>query len=503
MNRYDAIVIGAGPNGLVAANYLAAAGRRVLVLERRPVPGGQAVTESLAEGWQVDTLHAGGSLRPDIVKELGLALPAPEPQAFTVHAAAGSIAFSPALDDAATIASIARLSAADAERWPRFVAFMRKAAEMLDAAYGVAMPRHPPKIDLRAEGMPLARVGLKLRRMGREDMFRFIRALPMTALELLEEWFESEALRTAIAAVAVHGHTLGPMSAGTGFTLMHNWLNRGGLAPARHADGTGALVRALCEKLLATGGEIRTGCSVAQVLVERSRASGVLLGNGERIEAGVVFSGADPRHTLLDLATARELPPEFVWHVGNIRTRGSVSKLHLRTDGSHGIPPGAHVIAATLKDIERSYDGCKYGQLTATPWLELTTRGNSVSVHVQYTPWHLREGWESQRDALLARVLETLAPVFPALGASIRDRRLLTPVDLEREYGLPQGDANHGQLAMDQFFFMRPLPGWADHRTPIAGLVLCGNGVHGGGGISGVSGRNAARQFLAGRLGHD
>ena len=159
------------------------------------------------------------------------------------------------------------------------------------------------------------------------------------------------------------------------------------------------------------------------------------------------------------------------------------------------------MIAATLKDIERSYDGCKYGQLTATPWLEVTTRGDTVSVHVQYTPWRLREGWESQREALLSRVMETLAPVFPALAGSVRDRRLLTPVALEREYGLPEGDPNHGQLAMDQFFFMRPLPGWADHRTPIAGLVLCGNGVHGGGGISGVSGRNAARQYLVGSLG--
>jgi len=501
MNSYDAIVIGAGHNGLVTANYLAREGRRVLVLERRAVPGGQAVSESFADGWQVDTLHAGGMLRPDIVNDLGLALPAPQPQPFTVHASGATLRFGADPLDGATLEAIRRLSPADAARWPEFVAFMNKAAAMLDAAYAVVMPRQLPNVDLRAEGLPLAKVALKLRRLGRRDMFRFIRALPMTALELLEEWFESEPLRAALASVAIHGHTLGPMSAGTGYTLMHNWLNRGGLAAPQHAGGTGAIARALADKLLSSGGEIRTGSAVTRILVEDSRARGVLLAGGEQINASVVFSAADPRHTLLELAGARELPPEFVWHARTIKLRGAIAKLHLQTDGSHGIAPGAHVVAPTLKTLERAYDAAKYGEIATVPYLEVTSRGNAVSVHFQFAPYRLRAGdWSSEGERVKQIALDTLAPLFPALGASIRASRVLTPLDLERDYGLTEGDPNHGQLAMDQFFFMRPLPGWSDHRTPIAALHLCGSGVHGGGGISGAAGRNAARQFLSGRL---
>jgi phytoene dehydrogenase-like protein len=501
MNSYDAIVIGAGHNGLVTANYLARAGKRVLVLERRAIPGGQAATESFGEGWNVDSLHAGGMLRPDIVRELGLSIPAPAPQTFTAHTETGALSIGPALTDAASIAAIAAFSAADAARWPEFVAFMNRCAEMLEAAYAAPMPRELPHVDLRREGLPLAKLALRLRRLGKRDMFRFIRALPMTSLELFEEWFESPALRAALASVAIHGHTLGPMSAGTGFTLMHNWLNRGGLAAPQYAAGTGTIVRALTESLLAARGEIRTGSAVQRVLIERSRAVGVELAGGEQIRAPVVFSAADPRHTLLALAGERELPPDFCWHARNIKMRGAVAKIHLRTDGSHGIGPGTHAIAPALKRLERAYDASKYHEISESPYLEVTTRGETVAVHFQYAPYRLKDGdWASAGKRLEDIALATLAPVFPALAASVRASRVLTPLDLEREYGLTEGDMNHGQLAMDQFFFMRPLPNWSDHRTPIGALVLCGSGVHAGGGISGAAGRNAAKQYLAGRF---
>ncbi|MFN8949113.1 MAG: phytoene desaturase family protein, partial [Alphaproteobacteria bacterium] len=224
---HDIIVIGAGLNGLVAANYLAKAGKRVLVLERRAMAGGQAVTEPQGSGFGVDALHAGGQLRPDIIKDLGLAMP-PAPSEPLVSLLPGGQHLRLTADaDERTIGSIARLSKQDAARWPDFVAFMQEAAGFLDAAYRTPMPRLP-NVSL-SEGLPLAKLALNLRRLGPRDMFRVIRALPMSALELTEEWFESDAVRAAVSAVAVHGATLGPMSAGSGYTLMHNWLNRGGL----------------------------------------------------------------------------------------------------------------------------------------------------------------------------------------------------------------------------------------------------------------------------------
>jgi phytoene dehydrogenase-like protein len=503
MTQYDAIIIGAGHNGLVTATYLAKAGRKVLVLERRSLPGGQLVTETLEGGWQVDTLHAGAELRPDIVRELGLQLPAITRAPHTVLFGDGArLEFGADLTASTTLEAIRRHSAKDAGRWPEFVAFMHKAGAFLDAAYATTMPRHLPRVDMRHEGLPLAKLALKLRRLGKRDMFNFIRALPMNALELAEEWFESAALRATIAALGIHGHTLGPLSAGTGYTLMHNWLNRGGLALPLVTGGVGGISRSLADGVLAAGGAIRTGAAVTRVRIERSRATGVVLANGEEISAAAVFSAADPRHTLLELASARELPPEFVWHARTIKMRGAVAKLHLQTNGTHGVPAGTHAHAPTLKYLERAYDPCKYGQISEHPYLELSVAGSTVSVHYQFAPFALRDAaWdEDTRALLLQRTLATLEPSFPRLRAAVLQSRVITPLDMARDYGLTEGDLNHGQLTMDQFFFLRPLPGHADHRTPIEGLYLCGNGVHGGGGISGASGRNAAKQFLAGRL---
>jgi len=496
----DVIVIGAGLNGLVAANYLAKAGKSVLVLERRAIVGGQAATETLSDGFMVDVLHAGGQLRPDIVTDLDLArhgLPAATSDALISLLPDGRQLRLAAEQDAQTQASISAISRKDAERWPDFVAFMNEAAGFLDAAYRTPMPRLP-HVSL-SEGLPLARLGLKLRSLGPRDMFRIIRMLPMSALELTEEWFESDVMRAAIGAVAIHGSTLGPMSAGSGYTLIHNWLNRGGPGHKRVVGGVGRIADALVAALKARGGEVRTSADVKTILQDDHRVRGVQLAGGEEVMAPIVVSGADPRHTLLDLVGAPELPPEFVWRTQSIKMRASVAKVHLLTDGNHGLPQGTCVVAPSVLYVERAYDAAKYGQVSTAPYLELTANGSVVSIHFQFAPYKLRESEWGQERALLERIaVETAAEALPQLKASIRELKSLTPLDLEMTYGLTEGDLNHGQLLLDQMFFMRPMPGWSTHRTPIDGLYLCGNGVHGGGGISGASGRNAAAAVLKG-----
>ncbi|HEX3125583.1 MAG TPA: NAD(P)/FAD-dependent oxidoreductase [Rhodanobacteraceae bacterium] len=494
--NYDAIVIGAGHNGLVAANYLAKAGKKVLVLERRSIAGGQLVSESFGDGFAADSLHASGRLRPDIVRDLGLSGATFEDSA--------ALPYSSLLGDGAKLElytsssaaqnteSIHKFSARDAARWPEFIAFMDRAAAFLDAAYRTPMPRLP-HFKAIEEGLPLAKLLWKLRRLGGKDMFRVVRAMSMSVEEFTDNWFESETLRGAISALAIHGVTLGAMSAGTGYTLMHNWLNRGGLAHRPVAGGVGRITEALSAGLKARGGELRTSAGVQQIIVDRQRVTGVRLENGEEIFAAIVLSAADPRHTLLKLVGAAELPPEFAWQAQSIKLRGSVAKVHVETDGSHRLPAGTLVVAQTVKYLERAYDAAKYGEISTAPYLEVTSNGAVVSIHFQFAPYALRHAsWDDAGAVVQQRAVDTLAQYAPAFKSSIRRVHTITPRDLESTYGLSEGDLNHGQLILDQMFFMRPLPGWSNHKTPIEGLYLCGNGVHGGGGISGASGRNAA-----------
>lgn len=500
--RPDAIVVGAGHNGLVAAAYLARAGRRVLVLERREWPGGQLAPNTFAPGFLVPALHASARLRPDIVRDLDLArhgLVVEEPAVapyLSILPGGEFLRLTTSGRDPETLSSIRRLSARDAERWPEFVAFMDAAAGFLDAVYRTPMPRMS-RSALRSEGRPLASLLLKLRRLGRRDMFGVMRSFTMTAREFTEGWFESEPLRAALGALAVHGVTLGPFSAGTGFTLIHNWLNRDGLAHRGRPGEATRIVEALVACLRAHGGELRTSTAVTQIVADCQQVKGVRLATGEDIPATTVLSAADPRHTLLGLVGAPELPPDFVWQAQSIRMRGSVVKVHLLTDGQHGIPDGTLVVAPTLRYLERAYDAAKYGEISAQPCLEVTTAGEVVSIHFQYAPHRLRQGdWSTARPAVEQLAIDTLAGHFPALRGSVREVRSITPQDLETDWGLTEGDLNHGQPILDQLLFMRPMPGWSDHRTPVDGLYLCGSGVHGGGGISGAAGRNAARVVL-------
>lgn len=487
-NQYDVIIIGAGHNGLVAAAYLAKQGKKVLVLERRAIVGGSVVTESFGDGFTVDSVFTGGSLRPDIVKDLKLSLPeVKEKPAFISLQPDGSHL---TLD----AESIKKFSEKDAARFPEFVRFMDKAAQIMEVTYATIMPRLPMNFGIR-EGYGLLEWGLELKLAGRKDMLNFIRALPMTAQELVEEYFESDIVKAAICAVAIHSSTLGPMGAGTGYTLIHNWMNRGGLAH-KNVGKAGEITTALANAVKAFGGEIRTEAEVTSIRVEAQVAKGVVLANGEEISANQIFSAADPKHTLLKLVGAQDLPPEFVWHTQSIKMRGSVAKIHLQTNGNHGIPEGTLVVAPSIKYLEKAYDATKYGEISEKPYLEITTSGNVVSIHFQFAPYALKNGdWKVESGNIYKLAIDTLSEYFPNLQSLITNYHVITPLDLESTYGLTEGDLNHGQLMLDQFLFMRPIPGWSNHKTPIDNLYLCGSGVHGGGGVSGAAGRNAAKSF--------
>jgi phytoene dehydrogenase-like protein len=494
---YDTIIIGAGHNGLVAAAYLAKKGKKVLVLERRPIVGGSVVTESFGEGFTVDSVQTGGTLRPDIIRDLKLSqhgwTPSTETSAF-ISLLPDSNSLILDSDPVKAAQAIQQFSSKDAARWPQFVRFMNKAAKLLDIAYSTIMPRLPKNMSL-GEGYGLMELGLDLRLAGRKDMLNFIRALPMTAQELVEEHFESEVLKAALAAVAIHGSTLGPMSAGTGYTLIHNWLNRGGLAHA-NVGKAGEITQALVNALRAFGGEIRCDAEVKCIQVDTYTCKGVVLANGEEILADIVISAVDPRRTFLSLVGPMNLPPEFVWKTQSIKMRGSAAKVHILTDGNHGIPAGTVVFAPSIKFLEKAYDAAKYGEISEKPYLEVTTSGNVVSIHFQFAPYKLKTGdWRLERGRVEKLAISTLAEYFPNLHAKrlISNSHVITPLDLESTYGLTEGDINHGQLMLDQFLFMRPIPGWSNHKTPIDNLYLCGSGVHGGGGVSGIAGRNIVK----------
>lgn len=502
MNAYDIIIIGAGHNGLVTAAYLAKAGKRVLVLEKRPVVGGAWVGDGDTPDFAP---FPGGILRPDILRYLGLERPGLQP----TPAKTAFVSLLPGLDSltldpdpARAAESIRKFSPKDAARWPGFLTFMGKAAAFLDASYRTRIPPLPNFA--LAEGIPLAKLGLTLRGMGRKDMLNIIRALPMTAQELTEEWFESDVMRAAVASLGIHGVTLGVMSAGTGFNLIHNWLNRGGMAHPNLGRG-GETVNALAQAAKTLGAEIRTNAEVTRIRVERETARGVTLASGEEIGAAVVISALDPRRTFLGLVGAPELSPTFVWQAQNIKMRGAVAKIRitLATPVSSlirlpDLKSATFAIAPGLRHLEQAYDAAKYGEISEKPYLEITAPSeNTLDVHFQFAPYTLKHStWDQERETLHKNALESLAAVFPNLQSQIAGLKSLTPLDLESVYSLTEGDLNHGQIMLDQFFFMRPIAGYADHTTPIDGLYLCGSGVHAGGGVSGASGRNAAKTVL-------
>ncbi|MGH2522565.1 MAG: phytoene desaturase family protein [Anaerolineales bacterium] len=522
---YDALIIGAGHNGLVTAAYLAKAGLKVLVLERRDTLGGIAVTEEVFPGFKFDTVaHSLGGLRQQIVRDLdlarhGLEVKQSDVSVFTPLPSGNTLLL--CHDMGQSLESLRRHSRADADRWPAFSKRMAQLAAVLEAIDGVTIP--PITTTNLAELIPLLGVGEPVRRLGKKGLPEFLRVLPMSVAELLNDWFETDALKGTLGASGVHGLTQGPRSTGTSFLFLHHHIGLplNVFRAARMATGgIGAFAQALASAAKGFGAQIRTGAEAAQVIVKNDKAVGVALaGDGEEVSARLIISSADPKRTLLKLVDPLYLDPQFLWQVRNIKMRGAVAKVNLALDelpnftalSRDGAPAhlrGLISISPSLDYLERAYDAAKYGEISPKPYLEAVIPSlldpsrapagkHVMSIHAQYAPYHLKGGWNDQRrDELGDHVVNTLAEYAPNIKTIILHRQVLTPADLEETYGLTEGNLNHGEMMLDQILFMRPVPGWAQYRTPIAGLYLCGAGTHPGGGVTGGPGLNAARQIL-------
>ncbi len=519
---HDVVVIGGGVNGLVAATYLGKAGRKVLVLERRAVPGGSHVTEEILPGFRVDTcLHDAGFLSPRIVKDLDL-----EKHGLQfVQGTSGTLALAPGgdnlyldADPSRAADALRRFSPADAQRWPEFTTMVGDLAGFLEALYDA----NPPRIDANtiAEHVAMLGLGRRLRKLGKARMVELLRTLPMAASELLDDWFTSDALKGAVGAQAVTHICQGPRSGGTAFVLLHHQVGRprGALrsAPAIRG-GTGALASALAAAARAAGVEVRTGADVTRIRMSAGGVAGVDLASGDAIACTQVVSSADPRQTFMRLCDPTRLDPEIVAAVRNIRYRGAWAKVNLALDTKPhftGVTDdaqlrGAISVAPSLDYLERAYDDAKYGRMSTHPYLDiripsvadpaLVPAGKHVmSVHVQYAPYRLRDGeWdEAARSTLGDRVMATLEAHAPGISSTVLRRQVVTPLDLEQSFALPEGNASHGELMLDQILFMRPIAAASRYRTPITGLFMCGSGTHPGGGTAGGAGARAAREIL-------
>lgn len=524
---YDAIVIGAGLNGLTAAAYLAKGGARVLVLERRGTVGGSTTTEEFAPGFRADTCrHDAGWLSPKLVGELqlarhGLKLASHAAQMVAPGANGELLSFGSHGPD---VESLRRLSAHDAAAWPAFAARVEALCGFLLQMYQGPVPS--PDTTTRSDLVTAARLGLKFRGLGKANMVALLRVLPMSVAELLDDEFETPVLKGALATRGVMHLCQGPRAAATAFNFLHHQIGGAAGALCRQIipiGGLGALAQAVADAARAAGAEVRLNAPVAHVLIRQGEARGVVLESGEEIAAKQVVSGASPRQTFLDLCDPTQLAPEFVRAVGNIRYRGAWAKVNIALDRAPAIPhaeasaSGATrgiVIAPEMDYLERAYDDAKYGRASKAPWLEaivpteidpsLAPTGKHVmTVHVQYAPYRLRDAeWNSAtRDALGDLVVSTLDRHVPGLGGTVLHRRVLTPADLEQTYALPEGHAYDGEMMLDQVMFMRPVPECSHYCTPVRGLYVCGSGAHPGGAVAGAVGANAARVILSDRKG--
>jgi len=515
-HTHDVLVIGADLNGLVAAAYLARAGKKVLVLDRRSAIGGPAITEEIFPGFRFNTVqHDAGWLNPAIVTDLDLA------QHGLTMIQADATVFEPGSgltlwrDTAKSAQAIARFSQADAEKWPDFNAQMIKLADFLESVYTIT----PPKITTThpAEMWSLLKLGRKLRGLGKRDMMEMVRALPMSVYELLNDWFETDALKGVVGASGVTNLRQGPRASGTALVLLHHLIGAGAFRAVRTArGGVGSLATALARAAKQHGAEIRLNAEVIKIVVKDDRAAGVALDSGEEITARVVVSSADARRTFFEWIALEYLETNFMRAVQNIKYRGVRAKVNLalselpRFNGAdESMLRGVISLSPDLDYLERAYDDAKHGRVSGQPYLEATIPSlndptlapagqHVMSIWMQYAPYHLREGrWDvAQREGLGDRVVNFLSDCAPNLKPAILYRQVLTPLDLETRFDAPEGNFYQGELMLDQFLFMRPVAGWAQYRTPIAGLYLCGAATHPGGGMAGAAGYNAAREIL-------
>jgi len=524
VQNYDAVIIGAGDNGLTTAAYLAKAGKKVLVLERRPAIGGIAVTDEIFPGFKYSTCeHLAGSFSREIIYDLdlqkhGLQILPLNPLLFAPGLDGNSLVIPPALAKATD--EISRHSKNDAGKYPAFCALLKKLSAYLLTLYSLPLPDRAAAG--RTNPVDLLWALWKFHRLGEREMVEFLRILPMSVADLLNEWFENDLLKAALAAGAIHGSFVGPRQQGTSFNMLHHQLgdSNGALRTAGFVrGGIGNLPQALARAAQQHGAEIRTGAEATRIVTKNGAATAVVLRNGEEIHAAIVISSADVKRTFLTLVDPTYLDPYYLLQVRNIRSRGTLAKVNLAMDGLPGFKnaPGssamAHLggiihIGPTLDYLERAADDAKYGRYSKEPFLEITIPSvadpslapsgkHVMSVWVQSAPYHLREGdWNSQRDLLGDTVVNLIEDYAPGFKNSILHRQVLTPLDLEQTYGLTEGHIYHAEPALDQIFFMRPLPGWARYGTPIKNLYLCGSGTHPGGGVTGLPGYYAAKRIL-------
>ena len=519
----DVVIIGGGHNGLVTAFYLAKAGFKPLVLERRGQPGGAAITEEFHPGFRGSILaHAAGPIRPDVLRDMrlqkhGLKLITPDVGVTALSPEGRALSLYNNAEKSAQ--EIAKFSQKDAGRYPVF----QESLEKMGKVIGEVLTLPPPNIDNPSTGdlWGMLQTGRAVRNLGKKDMYRLLRWGPMAVADLVAEYFDTELLRATIAARGIFGTFLGPWSAGSSLVLLIRAAgdpHPGGSAWLA-AGGMGSLTQAMASAAQQAGAEIRSGAEVIEVRVKEGVATSVVLSTGEEISAKAIISNADPKRTLLKLVDSTHLSPDFVMKLQHYRMLGTVAKVNLALSGlpqftaqngrgDTGALSGRIHIGPEIDYLERAFDDSKYGNFSRQPYLEATIpsltdpslapEGKHVmSIYVQYAPYKLKgTDWETQRVPLGDTVVKTLAQYAPNLPELILSHQIITPQDLEDVYGLTSGHIFHGELSLDQFFTMRPLLDWARYRTPIQNLYLCGSGTHPGAGLTGGSGANAAKEIL-------
>ena len=521
---HDVVVIGAGANGLVAAARLGQAGLRTLLIEREEGLGGQGRLVELAPGFRAAPLGLDPGWAPAAIAR-ALRLDGLERHgadtALTVVIEPGSL-LTLSRDAGKASEAIRTYSPNDAGKWPAFTTLLSKLAGFLEVLYQTPAP----DVSASSPGDLLPMLGLlrKFRALGRRDMIEFLRTLPLSVWELLDDWFEHAPLKAAVAAGGVQDHRQGPRSGGTGFVLLHHLVG----APAGSVRGRppwragpAAFTEAAARAAKRLGVTVRTGAEVSRIDVRNDRVAGVVLKNGEEIAAGAVLSTADPATTLLDWVDPVWLDPEFLHAVGNIRHRGCTGVVTYALEALPELPglaskealAGLVSLTPSLTSLERAADAAKYGRVSESPHVELTVptllwpdlapAGKHVLVaRAQWAPYRLRDGatWDAtRRDALAESVTAAIEAAAPCFQSRIAHRTAWSPLDLEERYGLREGAPSQGELGLDQILFMRPVPGWGRHATPISGLYLGGAGTHPGPGILGGPGWLAAQRLLQDR----
>src|SRR5215204_5703217 len=520
--RYDVIIIGGGHNGLVNAAYLARAGRKVLVLERRHVLGGAAVTEEIFPGFKFSVAsYVVSLLRPEIIRELDLPRHGLEilPLDGTFTPMPSGDYLWRVNDHAKTRREVARHSKVDAEAYDEYGKAMVEMGRFVKPILNMTPP-DPTSLDPRGL-MNLLFLGKRFQKLSPDDKYNQVQLMTMSAVDFLDQWFETDVLKATMSASGIIGTFLGVRSPGTAYVLLHHYM--GEIDGAFRSwglsrGGTGAVSNAIAAAAVEHGVEIRTEAAVTKILTKKGRATGVVLSNGDEIAANVVVSSVDPNLTFLKFMDERELPPDFVAGVRRYKFRGSSGKVNLALDALPNFTcmpgPGPHLrgaisISPSIDYMERAYDDAKYGQFSRHPYMDIVIPSltdpsvapsgkHVMSCFVQYAPYHLKDAvWDDrQREAFGDAVVNTIAEYAPNIKDIILHRQVLTPLDIEREFGLTEGNIFQGELTLEQLFFLRPVPGWAQYRTPVKNLYMCGSATHPGGGIMGAPGRNAALEML-------